>query len=70
VAGTAGIAYQVVLSLIKSEIAQKEAIQQIATKEWQYARRQKTWFKRNPHIKWFNSPDEAYEAVRKQLVNT
>jgi len=70
VAGTAGIAYQVVLSLIRSEIAQEEAIQQIATKEWQYARRQKTWFKRNPHIKWFTSPEEAYKAAKKQLLNT
>lgn len=35
-----------------------------------YARRQKTWFKRNAHIKWFTSAEAAYKAVLKQLVNT
>lgn len=67
VAGTAGIAYQVVLSLIRSEITQEEAIQQIAMKEWQYARRQKTWFKRNAHIKWFTSPDRAHKFIQQAL---
>ncbi|MGA3150719.1 MAG: tRNA (adenosine(37)-N6)-dimethylallyltransferase MiaA [Candidatus Saccharimonadales bacterium] len=70
VSSTAGIAYQVILRLIGGEITQNEATQLIATKEWQYARRQKTWFKRDPHIKWFNDPDAAYEAIKKQLVNT
>jgi tRNA dimethylallyltransferase len=70
VTGTAGIAYGAVLSCIGDKISQKEAIGLIVAEEWQYARRQKTWFKRNAHIKWFATPEEAYQAVRKQLLNT
>lgn len=35
-----------------------------------YARRQKTWFKRNPHINWFNSAEQAYKFAQQQLLNT
>ena len=70
VAGTAGIVYKIVMRVLDDEINEEEAKELFKTADWQYARRQKTWFGRNPHIEWFSSPDEAYEAVRKQLVNT
>ncbi|HXY17948.1 MAG TPA: tRNA (adenosine(37)-N6)-dimethylallyltransferase MiaA [Candidatus Nitrosopolaris sp.] len=35
-----------------------------------YARRQKTWFKRNEHIKWFTSPQAAYKYAKNSLLNT
>lgn len=31
------------------------------------AKRQWTWFKRNPHITWFNDIDLAYEHIKKAL---
>lgn len=33
----------------------------------QYAKRQRTWFKRNKHICWVDSPDDAHEIVMKFL---
>ncbi len=33
-------------------------------------KRQRTWFKRNERINWFNSPEEAYKAIKNQLLNT
>jgi len=70
VAGTAGIVYKIAVRVLDGEINEEEAKELFKTADWQYARRQKTWFKRNPHIKWFSSLDEAYEAARKQLLNT
>lgn len=33
------------------------------------AKRQRTWFKRNPDIQWFGTPEQAYEAAR-SVLNT
>lgn len=68
-AGATGIAYTVVIKLIKGDIDENQAIELIKNAEWQYARRQKTWFKRNPHIKWFSSMDAAYGYISGVLNN-
>jgi tRNA dimethylallyltransferase len=69
VTGTSGIAYRAVAKLIKGEIDQDQAVELIKTAEWQYARRQKTYFKRNPDIQWFSSADEAYKFIVQSLSN-
>lgn len=66
---TAGIAYKVVGRLIKGEIDKEQAINLIIKAEWQYARRQKAWFKRNHHIQWFSSTKEAYKFIVQSLSN-
>ena len=68
-AGTAGIIYRVIIQLIKGGIAADEAIERFKYADWQYARRQKTWFNRNPHIQWFSSADEAYNFIAHKLNN-
>lgn len=35
--------------------------------ERQYAKRQRSWFKRNPDITWFNSEAQAFEHITAQL---
>lgn len=67
--GTAGIAYGAVLKLIKGEIYDEQAVELIKKTEWQYARRQKTYFKRNQHIQWFSSAEEAFDHISK-VMNT
>jgi tRNA dimethylallyltransferase len=58
---TQGIAYIAAIKMLKSEINQQQAQEMIQKKEWQYARRQRTWFKRNKFIRWFGSVEQAYE---------
>lgn len=67
--GTAGIAYRIVIRLLKDEISSEGSIELLKQAHWQYARRQKTWFKRNPHIQWFSSADEAYDFISQALNN-
>jgi tRNA dimethylallyltransferase len=60
---TAGLVYRLTLKVLSGEISQSEAIQRFKTADWQYARRQRTWFKRNPDIHWFDSAESAYKFI-------
>jgi tRNA dimethylallyltransferase len=68
-AGTAGIIYRIILQLIKGQISAEEALERFKYADWQYARRQKTWFKRNPHIQWFGSAEVAYKFITQKMNN-
>jgi tRNA dimethylallyltransferase len=62
-----GIAYKICLKLISRNINLEEAKELNKTADWQYARRQRTWFKRNPYIKWFNDGEQAFKYITAQL---
>jgi tRNA dimethylallyltransferase len=64
-----GIAYQVAIEAISGKISKEEAVELIRKQEWQYARRQRTWFKRNKFVTWFESPEQAYQAIAAILNN-
>nr|MCU0667428.1 hypothetical protein [Patescibacteria group bacterium] len=49
---------------IKTEIDITTAKQRCITYDWQLAKRQRTWFKRNQDIKWF----ENIESAKKWLI--
>jgi tRNA dimethylallyltransferase len=66
---THGIAYIASSRLLKNEITKVEAIKLIRKLEWQYARRQRTWFRRNKIIRWFDSCDLAYKEIVRILNN-
>jgi len=59
------IGYPIVMQLLSGEIDEDEAKQLFATADWQYARRQRAWFKRNKHIVWLNTGPGAVEAIIK-----
>jgi tRNA dimethylallyltransferase len=62
-----GIVYKICLKLINDEINLEEAKELDKIADWQYARRQRTWFKRNTYIKWFGSAEQAFEYINNQL---
>jgi len=64
---TGGIVYKICLDVLGGKITETEAKEQFKKADWQYARRQKTWFKRNKFIHWFGSPEQAYGYIKKQL---
>ena len=66
---TGGIAYNASPKLFKKEITEVDATDIIQKEEWQYARRQKTWFKRNKFIRWFEDSRQAYKEIVR-LLNT
>jgi len=44
--------YQIIWRMIQGEITESEAKELFITDDWHLARKQITWFKRNPFIKW------------------
>lgn len=61
--GTAGIIYRIIIRMLRGEISEEQAIELFKAADWQYARRQKTWFKRNPYIRWFDNELAAFEHI-------
>lgn len=48
-------------------LAESKVVDLIIKNTWQYARRQKTWFKRNNEIQWQKDIDSAISTVEKWL---
>ncbi|MEK7134414.1 MAG: hypothetical protein AAB819_01675, partial [Patescibacteria group bacterium] len=42
--------------LLQKKITRQEFEEKLSAAIWQYARRQKTWFKKNKEIRWISSP--------------
>ncbi|MBR5187787.1 MAG: tRNA (adenosine(37)-N6)-dimethylallyltransferase MiaA [Clostridia bacterium] len=60
---TAGgaIGYKELLGYIRGEMTKEEAASAIKTATRHYAKRQLTWFRRNPDIHWLYPDDDRYE---------
>lgn len=69
VVSTSGIAYRVVNDYLAGRLSLNEAKLKFEQADWQYARRQRTWFSRNKFIHWFQSPDSAFGYISKILNN-
>lgn len=63
------IGYTIAAEVLKGSMSEEEAKQQIVRATWQYARRQKSWFKRNLCIQWFETPDTATEYICKDMAS-
>lgn len=62
------ICYPIFYRYISGEIDLIKAKDLFARADWQYARRQRAWFKRNPNIEWFTDEETAYRSLEKQLA--
>ena len=47
--------YQEAFAVLDGELAIEHAIERDATRTWQFARRQGTWFRAEPGVEWFDS---------------
>jgi tRNA dimethylallyltransferase len=63
----AGIGYASSLEYLDGRLKLEEAKALFAKGDWQYAKRQRTWFKRNPDIVWFKNGQAAYEHINKEF---
>lgn len=62
-----GIGYKEFKAYYDGEISMSKVKRDIAANTLKYAKRQKTWFKRNPHAIICEHSDEAYECINKFL---
>lgn len=52
-----GFEYTIGVAWARNEITDQEFIEQICAKNWQYAKRQRTWLKQNESIQWIEAGD-------------
>ena len=66
------IGYKLLASYLNGEISLEYAVEQIKTSTRHFAKRQLTWYRKMPYIKWFQadklSPDELRTAVYNMIL--
>lgn len=62
-----GNIYKLVKQFLAGEFGKEELKQRFITSDWQLAKRQLTWLKRNQFITW-KPLDEAYSYIKERLV--
>jgi tRNA dimethylallyltransferase len=63
-----GIGYAELNAVLDGRMSPEAAVERIKARTRQYARRQMTWFRRDPRIKWVKDAEEAIGVVKKWLV--
>ena len=59
-----GIGYDELADHLAGGMTLLQAVERIKFRTHAYARRQMTWFRRDPRIKWIKKEDEAQALVR------
>lgn len=62
-----GLEYRYVSLYIQNKITYEQMIENLKNKIWQYARRQKTWFKKDKEIYWISNFSEAEKLIKNFL---
>ncbi len=52
-----GLEYRYLAFLLQNKMTEQEMTEKLATEIWKYAKRQMTWFKRDPRIQWIEIPN-------------
>lgn len=62
-----GLIYKVCSEILAGHISQSEGTEKFKQLDWQYARRQRTWFRRHSEIIWFDSLSTAESFIIRTL---
>ena len=62
-----GLEYRYLARYLRSTMTKEKMIDELGREIWRYAKRQKTWFKRDCTIKWFHPGD--YRRIEKEVSN-
>ncbi len=64
-----GLEYRYLARHLQNKITKSEMIRQLEAEIWHYAKRQKTWFKRDKEIRWFKPKEiSKIEAAVKKFL--
>lgn len=62
-----GLEYRFGSQFLQKQITKKEMLEKINTESWHYAKRQKTWFKRDKETIWIDPRDNISKEIEKFL---
>ena len=60
-----GFEYKYPALFLQNKISKNEMLTKMLIENWQYAKRQMTWFKRNKRIKWISKEKQADKLIKK-----
>lgn len=62
-----GLEYRFIAQYLQNKISYKNMISGLSMDIWHFAKRQRTWFRRDKHIKWFKleQKKKIFEEIRK-----
>jgi len=58
-----GFEYTVGIAWVKGKLTDQQFVEQLVAKNWQYAKRQLTWLKKNPHLHWLAPNDPTIDKL-------
>ncbi|MDD4803681.1 MAG: tRNA (adenosine(37)-N6)-dimethylallyltransferase MiaA [Candidatus Pacebacteria bacterium] len=64
-----GLEYKNTALFLQNKITKEEMIDNLNREIWQFVKRQRTWFKRNKQIAWFDIKDKNYAIKVGKLIN-
>ena len=68
VTASRALGYKQVLDLLSGTVTDAEAREQTVRETKRFARRQESWFRRDPHVHWFDSGSaDLFDVVRRQI---
>lgn len=63
-----GLEYGMLAELLQEKVTKEQFVESLATKIYQYSKRQMTWFKKEKDINWFQITDSNWQQkVEKQV---
>jgi tRNA delta(2)-isopentenylpyrophosphate transferase len=62
-----GLEYRAVSQFLQNKADRQKMIDTIKKEDWQYAKRQMTWFGRDKRIRWIKTKTQALSSVKKYL---
>lgn len=65
--GLEGVGYREVIQVLKGELSEEKAKEQMKTRSRRYAKRQLTWFKRWNFIEWYKDVEEAFTKISQKV---
>lgn len=61
-----GLEYRYLARFLTGTLGREETLKQLETAIWKYAKRQKTWFKKDKRIKWFSVKE--YKKIEQEVA--
>jgi tRNA dimethylallyltransferase len=64
-----GLEYRAAAEFLQKKITREEMIENIRKEDWQYAKRQVLWFKRDNRVRWIKTQTQALTLAKKYASN-
>jgi tRNA dimethylallyltransferase len=64
-----GLEYRAAAEFLQKKITREQMIENIKKEDWQYAKRQIMWFKRDSRIRWIKTQNQALALAKKYILN-